>query len=203
MKDNFFDNMPRRYHYLLALLIILGVPLGIWRLFFYEDRALPQAFIDSRHQSALVAAEIVSMSNDSAKEIDNIKNLEAQRRYIEALDATNNEIGRVAAMRDKGSALLGELTNMTNVLSQVRPDTSRETALRAINYETSIVNHLISYNYGLDQLLRFIAYRLSYGGDNSSGIRDVIDKINLEIKTIEDLNNQFNAAMDLLEKGEN
>ena len=191
----------KKFRFFLIFLIVIGLSLGVWSLFFSRDNYIPQSFIDARRTSAIVGDQIIGLSSESSDGISKIQKFQEDKKYNEALDAIVAERKRVSNMRDKGSELLQSLSAMTQSVSEIGPEASRTAALQDINYDTGIVNHLISYNEDLDQLLQIIASRVLYGEDITAGFKDLITKINGEIGTINDLNKKFTEAMDALEKG--
>lgn len=185
----------------LLFLFLVAVPLTAWQLYSAERVQISDSFLVSRRESAVIATQIVDLSRDSVSTLDKIRELEKNRKYFEALDLINSERGKVSAMRPKGSELLGELTSMANALSDIQPIGSREAALQAINYETEIINQLISYNNNLDQVLLLLTSRLLYGEDISAKLEARIKEINEQAKRIEEFNAKFNAAMEVAESG--
>lgn len=201
MNASSLKNTVKRFRFFLFFLIVIGLSLGVWSLFVPNDNYIPQSFIDARRASAIVGDQIIGLSSESSAGIGEIQKLQEDKKYNEALDAIVAERKRVADMRDKGSELLKNLSAMTQSVSLIRPEASRAAALQAINYETGIVNHLISYNEDLDQLLQLIAAKVLYGEDIADRFNDLIVKINGEIETINDLNKKFTEAMEAIEKG--
>ena len=130
----------------MIFLIVIGLSLGVWSLFFSRDNYIPQSFIDARRTSAIVGDQIIGLSSESSDGISKIQKFQEDKKYNEALDAIVAERKRVSNMRDKGSELLQSLSAMTQSVSEIRPEASRTAALQAINYQTRILNQLISYN---------------------------------------------------------
>lgn len=194
-------NTIKKFRFFLVLLIVVGLSLGGWSIFSAGGNYIPQSFTDARRESAIVGEQIVSLSGESSSGIQQIQKLQADQKYNEALDAVVAERKRVSDMRDKGSELLASLSVMTQSLSEIQPEASRTSALQAINYETGIVNHLLTYNELLDQLMQLVASRVLYGNDVSSKFNDLITQINIEISAVNDLNIKFTDAMAALEKG--
>lgn len=199
MIRNFLQKSLRRYRFFLILFVIMVVAYGSWRIFFAEGLVIPQNFFESKRQSALVAQSIVDLSSETVNQLNSIQSLEKKRRYSEALDLTNKALARLSTMREKASELLAKLSDMTKALPDIKPADARSVAMRAINYEVSVINHLIAYNDALDQLLRLLTSQLLYGENIDARFEETVRRINDEAKTIDELTKKFNETIDSLD----
>jgi hypothetical protein len=194
-------NIIKKFRFFIVLLVVVGLSLGGWTIFSSGGNYIPQSFTDARRESAIVGEQIVGLSSESSSGLEQVQKLQSEEKYTEALDAVLAERRRVLDMRSKGSELLRSLSAMTESLSEIRPEKSRTAALEAINYETGIVNHLLSYSQFLDQLMQAIASHILYGEDIKLRFDDLITKTNGEISAVDELNAKFTSAMVALERG--
>lgn len=198
MASDFLKKITRRRWIWLVILTLMVPAYVLVRALFSQGTAIPYEFIESKEKSASIAAVIVDMSKQAAGELDRINSLEKRGDYYGALNLINSELKRVSEMRLKASELLEKLTEMTKALPEIEPQAAREKGLEAINYEINLINHLISYNNGLETLLKLLNSEFIYGENIGQEFGLSIGKINDEAKAIKELNDKFNQAIEAM-----
>ena len=198
--NQLFSRRNSTIYLIVTFALLLGLPYITWRFVFSKQFSLPQEFIDSKHRSAIISTELVNLSGASVGDLDTINSLEKQKKYSEALELVYQEVDQVNTMRQKASELLVILQGMTKNLENVRPESARELGLQAINSEVNIINHLITYNNYLEQILKLLTSKFLYGENVGVQLDEVVQKINIEVNTIAELDAQFNESFRKLEE---
>ncbi len=174
----------------LAALLYLGGYLFIGRSF------VPSEFTEHRRQGAGIAKELVSLTEVSLSNLDEISEKDRQYKFGEALDLVRQELARAEEMRAKAFELTDVLTKMIPPAAQVEPEKASKLAIEAIGYEVSLINHFRSYNDILVGLFQTLEYKFS--GDiryDAEDVQNLIKGLNQEASEINRLNNLYNEKM--------
>ncbi len=164
-----------------------------------EALTVPETFWESKRESVAVAEEITAASREVSENLQKIKEFESAGKYDEALKLIREQAAKVSGVREKSASLLGELSTMTQDLQSVRPEGARALALEAINYNISLVDHTISYNSGLEQILNLLTLKVLYNNDVKKQLEEKITDVNSEVATVIELNKNFNETIKKLE----
>ena len=177
----------------LSLLYVAGYLL-IWRTF------VPPEFTSARKESAMIAKEIVSMTEESLGNLDKISFEDRQYHFRKALELVRQELERAKNSRLKAIQLTQAMDKMTTAGQGIKPTGARNLAIEAARYEISLISHLIVYNDVLNSLLQTLEYKFS--GDiryDANDVQVIIKNMNQEAKEINDLNDLFNQKMSELD----
>ena len=191
---SFYLKIPRRIRILIIFFLIILISYFVIRFFLAETRNIPPEFLKARGQASLIAAQIVSISDESSHRIDEIAQLDQEKKYTEALLLVSKELDKNREARQRAVELSGQLEAMARNLSQISPASSGQKALEAVSSETALISRLITYNEYLNQLLDILRDKFL---DKTAGDRvgEVIQKLNDEARAINDLNQKFNDTM--------
>ena len=180
--------------YLLFVSILIGsyFVIGLVRS---SDTIIPAQFTSSRLKGALIATEIVDLSNKSAEDLKQINDLDRQGDFPGALDLVLGVIEQSEGIREQAVKLSAELEGMTLALQGIKSDKAREAAFESISSHLVLIGRLVNYSNYLRELLEVLKSRFS--GDFSDGNRVpiLVANINAEINEINDLNDQAKAAI--------
>lgn len=191
----------RRAKAIYAFVVIIFVGSIFATYFLTKFKSVPSEFNSARLSASLVAKDIVNLSSESAKNISNISQLNADYKYGEALELVNAEIAQNKIIRDKAISLSNDLGKMTQNIFSIRPESSARLALSAISIETELIRHLIIYNDYLNQLLDILRAKLvGQEWDKNKEINDLVKKINDEAKIVNLLNEEFNQKIGEFDK---
>jgi hypothetical protein len=197
-----YFKVPRKVRLFVLLLIMVFLAYFVGRFLLAKTKTVPGEFMQARQEASLVAIDIVSMSKDSAKHIDEISALNSGQKYPEALALVKDELNRNREIRDKAIALSSYLQTMTMNVSSIKPRGSAETALEAVSTEVTLIGHLLTYNDHLNQLLEIIRGRITGDPEASSqDVSDLVKKINDESVVVNALNETFNDKMNEFDRG--
>ncbi|MBM3256902.1 MAG: hypothetical protein FJY98_01035 [Candidatus Liptonbacteria bacterium] len=174
--------------------IVLG-GYGVSRLFSFS-RTIPSEFQDARLRGALIAQNIVNLSNDSAKNLEKINELDKKGQFTEALSITTAAAKQSADIRDQAVALADEIGNMTKALSGIQDFGARQAALESIASRLALLNRLINYSNYLSELTQALEARFKGVPGAARQVAVIVNQINAEVQAINTFNSQAGQAMD-------
>ncbi|MFA5173257.1 MAG: hypothetical protein WC435_02575 [Candidatus Paceibacterota bacterium] len=194
MNMRFFD-FPNKIKFPALFIAIILLAYLFWRIVLVGGSFVPKEFLEANQQGALIATQIVDFSKKSVSNIDKINDLDREENYSEALNLIMEEISRNEEMKKEAYNLSFELAKMAETLKEIKPKVATETALRGINYETSLIIRLINYNAFMGNLLITLRDKFTGKMVEEGKVGEIIKKINDEATAINDLNEQYKAAM--------
>ncbi|MCS6788975.1 MAG: hypothetical protein NZ484_00140 [Patescibacteria group bacterium] len=180
--------------YLVFIFIVLGA-YGILNFISWRKVYLTDNFINSRMQTALIAGDIINLSNQVKDNLFKINSFDQEQKYKEAFNLLNETNLKILDISQKAVELSRELEIMTKELNNIKANGGEIYALSAITTRLAIINHLINYRDYLFQLNLALQDRF-YGKNNRETIIDLINKINREVDAINNANNQANIEME-------
>lgn len=195
MFNKLYLGVPRRIRLFIIFLLIILAVYFVGRFVFVRLNGIPQEFLKARQEASLISQVIVDLSSDSAKNIEDISNLDNNAQYIEALNIIVQEMEKNKEVREKAISLSSNLQTMARSASDIYPDSSASVALEAISVETTVISHLVNYNDYLNQLLEILRAKLLGRWNSNEEIKFLVDKVNEEAKIINELNQKFNLLM--------
>jgi len=175
----------------LGILIFLG---GSY--FIFRPKVIPPEFIEARIRGAEIAQKIVGLSSVSLETLDQIARHDREGNSPEALILISNQLIQNRTTRDEAIALSTELEKMAGNLLDIKPARAQRLATEAVSYEVALVSRLIGYNYFLTRLFEILESKFNGELADADGQVDtLINQINGERQTINNLNSKFNGAM--------
>ena len=157
---------------------------------------IPAEFTTARLQGALIAQNIVNLSNESVLDLAEINKLDQNRNYTEALNLASEVIKRSQEIRDQAILLSTEVEKMTKALSEIGSFEARQAALESIANRLALISRLINYSGYLGQLLDVLRTRFDGGYVKYGEAGRLIDQINAEVRAINNFNGQAAQAME-------
>ncbi len=170
----------------------------LWFLVLATDSHVPDQFLEANRSGAIIASQIVDLSAESGRNLGRINDFDREGRQREAIELVREEIRRTGELQQKAYDLSLELRKMAEVLSEVTPRAATDTALKAINHETTLIIRLLNYGRFLNELLSILQNKFDGGVVAPDRIGSVIGKINDEVTAINDLNKQYQDAIEKL-----
>lgn len=195
MIGNFYFSIPKKIRILIIFLLIIFSIYFVGRFFFVRVKTVPPEFFKARQEASIIAQNIVDLSGNSAKEIEKISDLSGGGYYTEALNMVVGEMERNREIRQKAIELSSNLEAMTRTSAGIYPDSSARLALEAVSIETTLISRLINYSDYLNQLLEILRAKLLGKENSQEKINELINKINLEAQTVNELNQKFNKLI--------
>ena len=157
---------------------------------------IPAEFTTARLQGALIAQNIVNLSNESVLDLAEINKLDQNRNYTEALNLASEVIKRSQEIRDQAILLSTEVEKMTKALSEIGSFEARQAARESIAHRLVLISRLINYSGYLGQLLDVLRTRFDGGYVKYGEAGRLIDQINAEVRAINNFNGQAAQAME-------
>jgi len=177
-------------------LLIVFAAYFIIRVFLGEPKNIPREFLEARRQASVIAQEIVSLSNETENNLNEISRLSQEKKYADAVNLVVQEIEKNREAREKAIGLSVQLEKMTQNISQINPKSASQSALEAVSSEVALISRLINYNDYLVQLLEVLRAKfLGQEKNSDEKIQELLEKINNEARAINDLDQKFNKIM--------
>ncbi|MDP2695658.1 MAG: hypothetical protein Q8O87_00180 [bacterium] len=185
----------KTWHLASGAAIILPALIIAGYLFLGGDN-IPEEFSEARIKGSVIAEEIIAQQENTLQVLAEIERYDKARNTPQALILISNEIIRNREANEKAIRLSSQLQRMASSLNSIKPAVARDLATQAVTAEVTLVSRLLTYNNYLAQL--FEVLRDKFEGKiiyASTKIRDLINSINDEVKAINDLNKDFNIAL--------
>ena len=181
-----------------VLLAFAGlIAAGLAVVFFTRSASgVPQDFTDARLQGAIIAQDIVNLSNQSTADLTQVSQLDQQGKYSDALTLTTNLISQSQEIRNKAVDLSNEIGAMTKALSGISDVNAQQAALESISSRLALLNQLISYSADLSRLLELLQARFSGQSASAAEVQGMVNQINTDVNAINNFNAQAGQAMD-------
>jgi len=188
-------HFSRRTKILVAFLVVLFGGTVVTYLAGRANGRIPSEFTESRLQGALIAQNIVKLSNESVRDLETIGKLDRERNYDEALNIAVLAVVRSQKIRSEAIKLSEELEKMTRALSGIDSQEARQAAYESISARLALLSRLINYSGYLGEILDALKGRFT-GKIPPTDLTPLVGQINLEIAAINDLNRRASEAMD-------
>ncbi len=161
---------------------------------FLSPSGIPKEFTDSRIQGAMIAQDIVNLSNQSVDDIGKINQLDKQGNLLEATNVALETIQKSKDIRTQAVELSNQVSKMTASLSSIESFEARQAALEAISNRLALISRLINYSDYLNQLLQALQEKFA-GRAGDEKVQEAIVQINAEVTAINNFNTQSTQAM--------
>jgi len=189
-------NFSRRTKIILAFAGIMVVGYAVVQLT-QGKSGVPQNFTDARLQGAIIAQNIVNLSNQSTADLVQVNAFDEKRDYASALALTTNLVTQSQDIRDQAVALSSQVGNMTNALSGISDFGAQQAALESISSRLAVVNQLINYSADLSRLEDALRGRFAGTGTTTPAEIDaLVNQVNTDVNAINNFNSQAGQAMD-------
>ncbi|RME59817.1 hypothetical protein D6779_03380 [Candidatus Parcubacteria bacterium] len=185
--------ISRRTKLLIVFFGVVVVSYSLTRIM-NGSASIPTEFQEAREQGAIIAQNIVSLSNDSSKILKRISELDKEKRYIEAVAEAKKMLEKSAAVRNEAVKLAAELEKMTKALDSIKGGKAKNAALESITNWVALMNRLVDYSASLSRLSEVLQARFeNRPTDQQVGV--LIEQVNAEIRSINNFNEQARQAI--------
>jgi hypothetical protein len=174
--------------------IIISVYLGV-ELVGRANGGIPTGFTSARMQGALIAANIVSLSNEMNVDLKKVNEFDSKGDYTAALNLTLSLINRSQDIRNQAVDLSKQIEEMTRALSNIKSFDARQAALESISSQLALINRLINYSGSLGNLLEVLKSKF-VGSPQDQKVSTLVNEINNEINAINNFNRQATESME-------
>lgn len=189
-----FKNLSKFKLIIIFLAVILLASLLVG-LFSFNSKKIPDEFLTAYQNASVLAQEIVLISEETAKNLENVALLDKNKQYQKALEIISAQLKANDLAREKAIKLSYQLEKMAKTASAIEPLSLSQKVLQAIGFEAALISHLVNYNHYLVNLLELLKDKFINHKDPNGKIEQLVRKINLEIKEINNLNKKFNQLM--------
>jgi hypothetical protein len=189
------SKFSRRTKIILAFIIVVAAGYAIATLT-RGGGGIPQDFTEARLQGAVIAQNIVNLSNQSTADLAKVNELDAKRDYKNALKLATELVTQSQGIRDKAVELSTQIGEMTKALSNISDFDARQAALESISSRLALINQLINYSADLSRLLDVLQDRFAGKGGSGAAVQALVNQINTEVNAINNFNSQAGQAMD-------
>lgn len=167
------------------------------KFLFFQPINVPKDFLDARQRSINIAQGIARLASDSLIDLSRIGQLDGAGKIKEALSLVTKSLNDNQQARAEAIKLSATLEVMAKNLPEISPYRARDLATEGLGYEVTLINHLITYNDYLNQLLSVLQEKFAGRGDGGvdAQIKKWINKINDEGEAINVLNRKYNDTM--------
>jgi hypothetical protein len=196
MLSDWFSKLSKKVkRTILAVIILVVVILVAYFGWSYVSTRVPSDFANARHAAWGYAQIIADAVKETPQNLQKVQELEKQGKNIEALNLLVIEGQKNASAQSAAVKLSGELETMAKEIPNIKPQKAGEAALVAISSETALIYKLVSYNNYLASLLELLRQQLTDKLYDTRPINSVIDSINADIDSINNLNAKFTEYM--------
>jgi hypothetical protein len=151
-------------------------------------------------QGAIIAENIVSLSNQSTAELQKVNQDDKSGDYSDALTLTTSLITQSQQLRNQAVSLSGQIEDMTKALSSINSFPAQQAALESISSRLALINQLVNYSGDLGNLLQILQNRFTGNGATNAEVQSAVNQINTDVNAINNFNAQANQAMQQFDK---
>lgn len=182
---------------LFAAIVIVGY---VVTLAWADRNQVPQSFTDARLQGAIIAQNIVNLSNQSAADLEKVNAYDQQGNYTEALNLTTNMLTQSEDLRNQAIKLSAQIEQMTRALSDISSFDARQAALESISSRLALINQLVNYSGDLGNLVDALRGRFMGKPLDGQHLQALVNQVNTDVSAINNFNKQAGQAMDQFDK---
>jgi hypothetical protein len=173
-------------------LIIVGTIIA-W--FSSAETGVPKDFAHARQQGALIAQDIVGLSDESTNDLVQVNNFDKSGDYTDALTLTTSIIAKNQTLRDEAISLSGQIETMTKALPGISSPEARQDALNAISSRLALISELMNYSSDLQNLLVTLQNHFTGTAIKRGDVETIVNQINTDVNAINNFNAQAQQSM--------
>ena len=192
-------SFSRRTKIVIAFVIVIMAGYGLV-LFWQSQNKVPTAFINARSQGAIIAENIVTVSNQSTVTLEQVNQDDINGNYKNALTLVSGMITQSEDLRNQAVQLSNQIQQMTESLSSINSVEEQQAALEAISSHLALINQLINYSGDLGNLLNTLQAHFEGAPPTGQNIPALVNQINTDVAAINNFNNQATQAMQQFDK---
>jgi uncharacterized protein YdbL (DUF1318 family) len=194
--------MPRLSHrakIIVIFIVILILGSGLFA-FLQAQSKVPTSFTQARAQGAIIAQNIVTLSDQSTANLEKVNQYDKEGDYTDALTLTTTVAGQSQQLRDQAVELSNQVSDMTQALSSISSFPAQQAALEAISSRLALINELVNYSGDLGKLLDVLRAHFTGQSQNDTQVQALVNQINTDVNAINNFNAQANASMNQFDK---
>jgi hypothetical protein len=191
--------ISRRSKTIVGFLAIMAVGYGVITLWQHRN-GIPQNFTEARQQGAVIAQQIVDLSNQSTADLQKVNDYDKQGDYTDALTLTTQIVTQSQELRDKAVELSNQVSAMTRSLSNISSFDAQQAALESISSRLALINQLVNYSGDLGKLLDVLQNHFTGKTWSNTDVQTLVNQINTDVNAINNYNTQANRSMNAFDK---
>jgi hypothetical protein len=156
---------------------------------------VPKDFTEARQQGAVIAQNIVGLSDDSTNDLAQVNNFDKSGDYTDALTLTTNIITKNQNLRDQAVSLSSQIEIMTKALPNIASPEARQDALNAISSRLALISELMNYSGDLENLLVTLQGHFTGAPIKPGAVQTIVTQINTDVNAINNFNAQAQQSM--------
>ena len=186
-------NSSRQTKIIAVFLALIAV--GAITAWYYRKNSVPQDFTQAREQGALIAQNIVNLSDQSTNELTQVNNLDKSGDYTNALVLTTQIITQNQTLHDQAISLSVQVGAMTKSLPEISSANAQQAALDSISSRLALVSELVDYSDDLQKLLVVLQNHFTGATTEPGDVQAMVDQINTDVNAINNFNVQAQQSM--------
>ena len=174
------------------VIVAFGIA-GAW--FFNKGNQIPQNFTDARAQANTISQNIVTISDRSTAELQQVNAYDDKGDYTNALTLTTSIVTQSQDLRGQAIALSDQIATMTRSLTSLSSLDAQQAALESISSRLALVSELVNYSDDLGKLLTTLQGHFTGKAIHQGDVQTLVDQINTDVNAINNFNSQATQAM--------
>ena len=191
--------LSRRVKIIIIFLVILILGSGLFALFQAQSQ-VPASFTAARTQGAIIAQNIVSLSDQSTTDLEKVNQYDKAGDYTDALALTTPVANQSQQLRDQAVQLSNQVSSMTEGLSSISSFPAQQAALESISSRLALINQLVNYSSDIGKLLDVLRSHFTGQTQSNDEVQALVNQINTDVNAINNFNAQANTSMDTFDK---
>jgi hypothetical protein len=193
------SRLSHRAKILIIFIVILALGSGLFVLFQAQSQ-VPTSFTAARTQGAVIAQNIVNLSDQSTADLEQVNQYDKQGDYTDALTLTTTIANQSQQLRDQAVQLSNQISSMTQGLSDISSFPAQQAALESISSRLALINELVNYSADINKLLDVLRGHFTGTTQDGTQVQALVNQINTDVNAINNFNAQANASMDTFDK---
>jgi hypothetical protein len=187
-------NLSRRAKiFIVFIAIIIVSAITAW--FSSKKSGIPKDFTQAREQGALIAQNIVTLSDQSTQDLTQVNDLDKSGRYTDALVLTTKIVTKNQDLHNEAVSLSDQIETMAKSLPSISSADARQAALDAISSRLALVSELVNYSQDLNKLLVTLQGHFTGTTVQPGDVQTIVTQINTDVNAINNFNDQAQQSM--------
>jgi DNA repair ATPase RecN len=192
-------HLSRRTKIIVIFVVILVLGSGLFALFQAQSQ-VPSDFTTARTQGAIIAQNIVTLSDQSTADLEKVNEYDKVGDYTDALTLTTTIANQSQQLRDQAVQLSNQVSSMTEALSSISSFPAQQAALESISSRLALISQLVNYSGDLGKLLDVLRNHFTGKTQDTAQVQTLVNQINSDVNAINNYNAQANASMNTFDK---
>ncbi len=187
-------NLSRRAKIFIVFIAIVIVS-AVMAWFSNKKSGVSKDFTQAREQGALIAQNIVTLSDQSTQDLAQVNDLDKSGKYTDALILTTNIVTKNQNLHDEAISLSDQIETMATSLPSISSSDARQAALDAISSRLALVSELVNYSQDLNKLLVTLQGHFTGTTVQPGDVQTIVNQINTDVNAINNFNDQAQQSM--------